>query len=111
TSNEVFKNSKQSLKLTLDPLDTGSDRIEFDLGNVNLYKKNFGLWYYNPHESMIDGQRSKTRIFAYYLYTRNNGTFMVYPESDRSYEGWNYVVGNAFNGSFLGDNDLSDLEE
>ncbi len=44
--------------------------------------------------------------------TKNDGVFVVYPSRGyHAYEGWNYLIGNAFNGKFLTDNPISDLEE
>ncbi len=114
TDEGYIKYSGENLKLTVTPtVDSDQNRIEFEFKSpINLYKKNFGLWYYLPNGSIVTSQRAKFNTFAFYLYTRNEGVFAVYPSRGfHAYEGWNYLLGNSFNGRFLTDNPLSDLEE
>lgn len=68
TNIKFIKNSRESLKITVKPTNSTSHRIEFGFGNPNnLYKKNFGLWYYLPKDSMITSQRAKFNTFAFCL--------------------------------------------
>ena len=107
------KNSERALEIKILPTKDSIHRVEFDFEEpIDLYNRNFGLWYYLPVESMLNSQTARFHTLAMYLYTSNNGVFAVYPgRGFHAYEGWNYLIGNSFNGKFLTDNYLTDLRE
>ena len=113
TNIDFRRNSKGSLEITVKPTKDSVHRVEFDFEvPINLYARNFGLWYYLPYESMLSSQKARFNTFAIYLYTSNDGIFVVYPgRGYHAYEGWNYLIGNSFNGKFLTDNQLTDMQK
>ena len=83
---------------------TDTPRVDFELAQpIDLYDKNFGVWFYVPKTSLQtdSGQYGKWKALAFMFYTASGKIFQVYPtQPKRGWEGWNLIQGNAFNGNF-----------
>jgi peptidoglycan/xylan/chitin deacetylase (PgdA/CDA1 family) len=72
-------------------------RIDFPFSTpIDLYRKEYALNFYMPPESQKTPRQSKFSVLAIYL-TTLNGAYIIYPENDRRYPGWNSLIGNPFN--------------
>ncbi|MEK5109895.1 polysaccharide deacetylase family protein [Cytobacillus sp. FSL K6-0129] len=90
------RNNSTSMKVTVNsPINF---RIDFPLSKpIDLYRKEYALLFYLPTESTKTPRQANFAVLAIYLTTLNGSTYVVYPENDRRYPGWNAIIGNPMN--------------
>ena len=95
TDPKLQRYNDTSLKVTVNS--PTNFRLDFPLSEpINLHKREYGLFFYLPRESTKTPRQAKFSVLAIYL-TTPNGTYIIYPENDRRYPGWNAIIGNPFN--------------